>query len=222
MVRRSLHQWWWVVLVTIAGSMPAIAGASDRELGGERGCAVAHSITPVSFGAPFGEFIRSRQGADCDDWSAHRASGSGCLFRVRDRGPHLQLARAVRFRASGEQSHCHGHPRRAPVAVRVVSHPRVRITRLHNGSVLCWRELGSAHVVVVPSDINDDTASDGDDRSDDDDSWDDLNGDDDTESPAIAWVQVMVLYLVAPECVPVSPWFVPSFPPFVTLERLRC
>jgi hypothetical protein len=84
------------------------------------------------------------------------------------------------------------------------------------------REVGSAHFVPPPADINDDTASDGDDSADDDDSLDDLNGDDDTETPTIAWVQLMVLYVAPPACGPVGSWKSPSFAPFLTLERLRC
>jgi hypothetical protein len=98
----------------------------------------------------------------------------------------------------------------------------MRVTRLQNGSILCWRDRPKAHFVAVPSDANDDTASDGDDASDDDDSQDDQNGDDDTDSGTVIWLPAMVLYLVAPECAALTSWIRPSFPPFLASQRLRC
>ncbi len=115
-------------------------------------------------------------------------------------------------------------PARAGAAVRHVSRPRLRVTRLENGSVLCFRELPPAHIVAEPSDTNDDTASDGDDTSDDDDDLlDEVNGDDDTDSPIIAWLQAMVVPYGAHHCPREMLWIIPaSFPPFLTFQPLRC
>ena len=98
----------------------------------------------------------------------------------------------------------------------------MRVTRLQNGSILCFRDRPHAHIVAVSLNGSDDTASDGDENSDDDDSQDDQNGDDDSESQIFAWIPAAVLYLVAPERRATTSWSVPSFPPFLTLKRLRC
>jgi len=106
---------------------------------------------------------------------------------------------------------------------RVVTHTRGRVTRLLNGSILCWRDRPLTHILAVPWEANDDTASDGDDSSgDDDDSRNDLNGDDNTDSPVIAWLQALVLYLIAPDSAPATSWNSPSFHPFPRSQRLRC
>ena len=220
-VRRSPHRWWWVALVPIVGSLLAIADASAHESGGNGCCAVACGLAPGGSAAPSADVPvldkgRIATNVPLTEPAAADVFGSGIASRIC-RSP-VQLAPANHVR----EPFANGPHPTAPAAVRVICHPRVRITRLHNGSILCWRELRSAHVLAVPADSNDDTASDGDDTADDDDSWDDLNGDDDTESPTTAWVQVTILYLVAPECATVSSWIVPSFPPFLTSQRLRC
>ena len=71
-------------------------------------------------------------------------------------------------------------------------------------------------------DANDDTASDGDDSSDDDDSQDDQNGDDDSDSEITVWIPATVLYLDVAARKATMSWIIPSFAPFLTLQRLRC
>jgi len=219
-VHRSPHRWWWVSLVTIAGSMLAIADASVRERAGECDCATASDIIQGGSVAPLESLpVRDRGRITTtfqltEPAAAHVCSESWIAARIR-RSPSLLT---LRPRAS------HTAPRsfRACTAVRVVSRPRVRITRLQNGSILCCRQLPPSHIVAVPADANDDTASDDDDTSDDDDSWDNLNGDDDTDSPVIAWLHAMVPY-IAPYCPREMSWIIPSsFPLFLPFQPLRC
>jgi hypothetical protein len=161
-VRRSPHRW-WVLLVAIAGSMPAVADASAHEIESKIGAGIAcRTATDVT--------KRSQVGP--------------------------------------------------PLAVRVLSHFHVRVTRLQNGSILCCRDLPSAHSVVVPWD--DDTASDGDDTSDCDDSLDDHSGNDDTDSPDIAWPYTTFPAEIAPDCAVVTLWVFPFFDHFLTFQPLRC
>jgi hypothetical protein len=110
----------------------------------------------------------------------------------------------------------------AEKAARVVPHARMRVTRLQNGSILCYRDRPHAHIAAMLLDANDDTASDGDDTADDDDSQDDQNGDNDTESQIITWGPTTGLYFIAPDGKATTSWIVPSFPPFLSLQRLRC
>jgi len=98
----------------------------------------------------------------------------------------------------------------------------MRVTRLQNGSILCCRERPHAHVVTICLDANDDTASDSDDTADDDDSQDDQNGDDDSDCHIVAWIPANVFYLGAPARKSTMSWIVPSFSPFLKVQRLRC
>jgi hypothetical protein len=220
-VRRLPHRWWWLALFTIIGPMLAIAAASVRELGGEGCSGVARGIARDSFAAPSGDVpaVDKQRIATTVPYAkpadAHARLRIGTTARSRtSSGPTGPAPQAIDPIAKRPDAG-------APRAVRVVSHRRMRITRLHNGSILCMREVSSLHFVPPPLDPNDDTAA-GDDSADDDDSRDDVNGDDDTESPAVACVQLMILYVVPPACGPVGSWKSPSFPPFPTLERLRC
>ena len=115
-------------------------------------------------------------------------------------------------------------PSHTPAATpaRAAHLPRLRVTRLQNGSILCCRDRPRAHIVAMSLNGNDDTASDGDESSDDDDSQDDQNGVDDSELDGFAWIAATFVYLVAPDRKATMSWLVPSFPPFLKVQRLRC
>jgi hypothetical protein len=220
-VRRSPHRW-WVALLSIAGSMLATVGASAHEMAGNDRFAAAPEMARGGAIASEKEapVVNRHRGATTLQLPAPTAAGSysgsriaDCICRLRPlTGPEPKAGHSV------AKSHTAG----APVAVRVLSQTHVRVTRLQNGSILCCRELPPAHIIAVPWDANDDTASDGDDSSDDDDSQDDQSGDDDTDSPVIAWFQPIVPHAIGLECAPVTSWLFPSFCPFLTFHPLRC
>ena len=218
-VLRSPRRCWWFSLTTIAGLMLAIGGASAcaqvekgarAAAGGATGCGCVdpmedspvvdkgRSKTPFQLNEPAGAC------ACCGPRSSAGVFGSPMPTDLKPRVSH-PVAKNL--------------PAKAPV--RLVCHTRVRVTRLRNGSVLCWRELPANIVAIVP-DNNDDTASNGDDTADDDDSLDELNGDDDTVSPIVAWLQAMVPE-IAPYCPREMSWFIPpSSPRLFTFRPLRC
>jgi hypothetical protein len=205
-----------IAFLTIAGVMIAVADATAHEMAGNGSSAVASGLFRSGFGAASsgslgldnrrlataGRPVRRGDARLCPSPSADKVvSLGGPAPQPESQSGHLALA-----------------------AVRLVSRHRVRVTRMENGSVLLWRELPAAHVIAVPLDANDDTASDGDDTSDDDDSRDDLNGDEDRDPLIIAWLDAMGPHVIVPDCTRRGmSWNVPtSFPPFLTLERLRC
>jgi hypothetical protein len=220
-VRRSPHRW-WVPLVTIAGSMLAGADASPRELGGKVGSSVACGT------AACGVIVPSDVVPGFD-----KGRAAAIVLRTQPVQAHVCLGAW----SDGEFCHLRTHPAPSPSgshpvakrphvgprsAVRVLSHSHVRVTRLQNGSILCWRDLPPVHIVVVAWDANDHSASDGDDTSDDDDSQNDQSGDDDTDSPAIAWRQATFPDEIAPECAAVTSWVFRFSAHSLTFEPLRC
>ncbi len=221
-VRRSPHRW-WVTLVIIVVSMLATADASAHAKGDKGGRAVACGVARGGPIAPLEDVpvLDDGRGATADQLTepapAYVRAGAWITDRsCRSRTLHAPALTAYHRVANSPHI-------RAAAAVRVVSHTHSRVTRLQNGSILCSRDLPAAHTVAVHWYASDDAASDGDDTSDDDDSQDDQNGDDDTDSPVIAWLQVTTIPCeIALECAPATSWIVPSFPPFLTFQPLRC
>jgi hypothetical protein len=223
-VGRSGHRCWWVSLLPIAGLMLATANASPCEVGGKGSRAVAHAnalggptalvkglpVFAKEQGAPTGQHTEARPAQVS---SGSRIAGRICRSRTQPT-PTPSVKDAV------AKSHNVG----TAAAARLLPHTHMRVTRLQNGTILCCRQVPSLRIVVVPWDANDDTASDGDDSSDDDDSRDDLSGDDDRDTPIIAWLDAMVPYVIVPECTRRGLLSIvsTSLPAFPTLERLRC
>jgi hypothetical protein len=221
-VRRSPHRW-WVTLFSIAGSMLATVGASAHEMGGNGGFAVALGAARGGAAAPAKDAanVAGRRGATALQLTGHALAHSCSGRSVTDCICRLRMLTAREPKAS--QHVARTHQWGASASLRVLSQTHVRVTRLQNGSILCCRNLPPVHIMAVPRDVNDDTASDGgDDTSDDDDSQNDQNGDDDTDSLAIAWFQPIVPHAIGLECAPVTSWLFPSFCPFLSFHPLRC
>jgi hypothetical protein len=220
-VCRSQHRWWWVPLVTLAGWMLATSCASASEMGGKGSRAIASGLARGGSVARLEDVTVRDNGRIAttvpliEPLASHACDGSRTAAGIR-RSPSRPIL-------TPRVSHPVPNSPNAGAAVRVVSHSRVRVTRLHNGSILCCRELPSAHIMAVPWDANDDTASDGDESSDDDDSQDDQNGDDDSDSPIIAWHHAIVGPFVAPARPrELSSLILSSLPHLLTFQPLRC
>jgi hypothetical protein len=219
-VIRSLYGWWFPI-AAIAGSMLAMAGPS---VGGTMANPQSAAVHPTSGGgstAAADSLPVSKSGRDA---AAAQRSGpdaehfcfgpyaSGCTCPWFPLTATLDAGRLLRKCIQAQPG----------TAARVVPPARMRVTRLQNGSILCFRDRPHTRILAVSLNGSDDTASDGDENSDDDDSQDDQNGDDDSDSHIIAWIPATVLYLGAPARKSTISWIIPSFPPFLTLERLRC
>jgi hypothetical protein len=220
-VRRSLCRL-WVAVVAIAGSILAMAGASVGETVANPRSASLDGATRSSSIAVTGDVPASnhRRDATADHHSGPVArhfclepDTAACTPRSRPlAAPSLEAGYQLQKRTLEH----------AATPPRVVPHPRLRVTRLQNGSILCCRDRPRAHIVAMSLNGNDDTASDGDESSDDDDSQDDQNGDDDSEPEVFAWIPATFLYVFAPYRKATTSWIVPSFPPFLKVQRLRC
>jgi len=221
-ITRHRPDWHSVFLVIIAGSMLATASVSDLATSGSGGLHVACGIPGGDAGAPregvrvVDEEIGAKPLQIIELAAPHRYASlwfAGRFGQSLTLSPHnLSAGHATTKISHGE----------ATTATQALSHGHVRVTRLRNGSVLCSRELPPAHIVALPCGVNDDTASGGDDSEDDDDSQDDQNGANDTQLPLLACFSSAFPYFIAPEGALTLSWDVPSFPPFRTLQRLRC
>jgi hypothetical protein len=219
-VIRSLYGSWFC-LAAIAGSMLAVAGASDGGTIANPQSAAVHRTSGGGSTAASDSLPVSKSGRDAAvaERSAPDAEhfcfgpyASGCTCPWFPLTAPFDAGRLLRKCIQAQPG----------TAARVVPPARMRVTRLQNGSILCFRDRPHGHIVAVSLNGSDDTASDGDENPDDDDSQDDQSGDDDTESQILAWIPAAVLYLVAPESRATTSWSVPSFPPFLTLKRFRC
>jgi hypothetical protein len=220
--RRSPRKWWFAFL-TIGGAMLALAGISTHESQALGGCVVACPTAPGDFRS-YGEHPRIVNQNQTAAVLEHDET-SEAVYRA---GPRM-MERDRRFGAvhgpGSKSSHVdvtRHHPETS-TAVRPLPHCRVRVTRLHNGSILCCRDIPSAQDLALPPDANDDTASKSDDSSDDDDSQDDQNGDDDTDPPIVACLDAVAFFLNAPERLLATAWRIPpSFSRVPTFQPLRC
>jgi hypothetical protein len=219
-VFRSLYGWWFL-LAAIAGSMLAMAGASVGGTIANPQSAAVHGTTGSGSTAAADNLAVA--GSKRDATAVQRSGpdpGRTCF------GPHASACKChwMPLAASSLDANrlLQKNAQAQPGTAARVPYARMRVTRLQNGSILCFRDRPHGHIVAVSLNGSDDTASDGDENPDDDDSQDDQSGDDDTESQILAWIPAEVLYLVAPESRATTPWSVPSFPPFLTLKRLRC
>jgi hypothetical protein len=221
-VLRSLYGT-WLVVTAIAGSMLSMSSVSDgaTTANNPRSAAV-HGTAGCSSSAAVDDLQVSDNGRDA---RTHRrtepVAGHFCFGTHADgsadwsQQPYALPLKVDRL--------LHKNTDELPGApARVVPPTRMRVTRLQNGSILCCRERPHGHIAAMFLDATDDTASDGDDTADDDDSQDNQNGDDDTDLQIIAWIPLTILYLGVPPRKATAAWTVPSFPPFSTLQRLRC
>jgi hypothetical protein len=220
-VIRSLYGWWFL-LAAIAGSMLAMASASVGGTIAHPQSAAVHGTT--GSGSTFAAADNLAVAGSKRDATAVQRSGPDPGYTCF--GPHASACKChwTPLAASSlDVNRLLGKNAQAqPGTAARVPYARMRVTRLQNGSILCFRDRPHAHIVAVSLNGSDDTASDGDENPDDDDSQDDQSGDDDTESQILAWIPAAVLYLVAPESRATTSWSVPSFPPCLTLKRLRC
>jgi hypothetical protein len=220
-VRHSLCRL-WVAVAAIAGSMMAMAGASaGGPIPNPRSAALQGATCKGSIAAADDmPAPNNRRDATAEHRSAPVA-GHFCF----EPNTALCTGRSRALAApSLEAGYALEQPRhtQAETPARAVHLPRLRVTRLQNGSILCCRDRPRAHIVAMSLNGNDDTASDGDESSDDDDSQDDQNGDDDSEPQIFAWIPATFLYVVAPARKATTSWIVPSFHPFLMVQRLRC
>jgi hypothetical protein len=205
-----------IAFLIIAGAMVAVADVTAHEMAANSASSAASALCRSGFGAPSSGSL----GLD-SRWPPTERRPVGSRGARLCPSPPADKVLSMGGPAAQPKSQS-GHP--ALAAVRLVSRPHVRVTRLQNGSILCWRAVPPVHIVAVPWDANDDTASDGDDTADDDDSRDELSGDEDRDPLIIACLDAMVSYVIVPECTRRGmSWIVPtSCPPFLTLRRLRC
>ena len=216
-VRHSLSRL-WVAVAAIAGSVLAMAGASIPD---SRSAALQGATRVGSIAAAADMSASSNRRDEAPDHRSVPVAGHFCFEPNTAHCTGRSRAQAAPSLEAGyvlqQPSHTH-----AATPSRVVHLPRLRVTRLQNGSILCCRDRPRAHIVAMSLNGNDDTASDGDESSDDDDSQDDQNGVDDSELDGFAWIAATFVYLVAPDRKATMSWLVPSFPPFLKVRRLRC
>ena len=220
-VRRSLCRW-RVACAAIAGLMLAMAGASVGGAIADPRPADLHGAARVGSIPAVDDMPASNNRRDAT--AEHRSGPVAGHFCFEPD----TVACTGRSRPLAAPSLEAGHPlqqrtlTQAATPARVVHLPRLRVTRLQNGSILCCRDRPRVHIVAMSLNGNDDTASDGDESSDDDDSQDDQNGDDDSDPQIFAWIPATFLYGVAPARKATTSWIVPSFHPFLMVQRLRC
>ena len=144
-VCRSLHRR-WVPIATIAGAMLVCGGERLGELSAAGLCGTSWGgsaapavVSVLDVGKLNTADQQPERSAAHDCFGTYTVSG---LWRSR-----ASTADAGRARHTFRQS-----PHAGPAtAVRIISHARVRVTRLLNGSILCCRERPLAHIVALPS-----------------------------------------------------------------------
>jgi hypothetical protein len=214
-----LMQRWLIFLATIAGPILVPSGVSAHEMRANGGSVVVDAIVRGGSVSPAAKPAASDLGWGAPIFGQVDSAEAPRCFELGNDASTFHLSRPRVFEPLA--SHCRAKSLHAGTAE---AHTRVRVTRLYNGSILCCRAVPPAHVVALPPDTNDDTASDGDERSDDDDSQDDQSADQDQDdgSETVAWLQAAFPYAVTFEYTTGASWIIPAVSPLMTFKPLRC